>query len=306
VSEATPARPTGSGSVARTGNIYDLGYRNYDGVRLGRRSAFMALFTYSLLSIWGIGRSWVAKLFPWGLTIIALVPALVLLAIAALAPDEFEITQPEEYFGFVSIVLALICAVAAPDLIGRDQRNRTLSLYFSRALDRLDYAGAKLGALVLSLFLILCVPQVLLQTGNAVAADDLTLYLEDNLDVIPPVFISSALVALFMASLTLAISIFTTRRAFATGAVIAAFVILTAVGGILVNTLEGDSQKYALLVSPVLVPEGVVYWVFGEDPPIDSELTEAGLSGIYYLTALLLYTGVCLAVLYRRITRMSV
>ena len=306
MSEASHAQPTGPSARTPAGSIYDLGYRGYDGPRLGRRYAFMSLFSYSMLSIWGIGRSWLAKLFPWGLAIIALVPAVIILAVAALVPAEFEVARPEEYYGFVSIVLALICAVAAPDLIGRDQRHHTLALYFSRALDRLDYAGAKLGALVLSLFLVLSLPQVFLQIGNAVATDDLTQYLQDNIDIIPPVLATSALAAVFMASLSLAISIHTSRRAFATGAVIAAFVILAALGTIFVNTLDGDAQKYSLLVSPFGILEGVVFWIFGAEPLSGSEIEEAGLSGGYYLIAILIYTAVFLGVLYRRITRMSV
>ena len=288
------------------GSIFDLGYRNYEGERLGRRYAFTALFVYTMLSIWGIGRSWVAKLFTWGLAVIALLPAVVILAVAALAPEEFEVAKPEDYFGFVSIVLALICAVTAPDLIGRDQRHHTLSLYFSRALNRIDYASAKLGALIISLFLVLCIPQVFLQLGNAVATDDLTGYLEGNLDVIPPVIASSAVVGVFMASMTLAISIFTSRRAFATGAVIAAFVILTVIGGILVQTLEGEARQYSLLISPLPILEGTVYWVFSVESPADSDVARAGLAGGYYLLAALAYTAVCLVILYRRILRMNV
>jgi ABC-2 type transport system permease protein len=298
VSEVSRAQPSGS--------IYDLGYRNYQGARLGRRYAFTSLFLYTLLSIWGVGRSWGAKLFPWGLAGIALLPTLAFLAVAALAPEDFEVSQPEDYFGFVSIVLALFCAVAAPDLIGRDQRHHTLALYFSRALDRVDYAGAKLGALVVSLFLILCVPQVFLQAGNAVATDDLTGYVQDNLDVIPPVVASSALVAMMMATMSLAISIFTARRAIATVAVIIAFVILTVIGGILLETLEGDSRQYSLLGSPLLVLEGVVYWVFGTAPPPESDLTLAGLGTSYYFVAMALYTAAFLAIIFRRISRMSV
>jgi ABC-2 type transport system permease protein len=298
MSEASPASPTG--------NIYDLGYRGYDGPRFGRRYAFMALFTYSLLSIWGIGRSWLAKLFPWGLAVIAAVPAFAQLAIAAIAPAEFDFVRPEEYYGFVSIVLALFCAVAAPDLIGRDQRNRTLALYFSRALDRLDYGLAKLAALIVSLFLVLSVPQVLLELGNGVAREDLVAYFQDNVDIIPPIIASSALIAVFMASLTLAISIHAVRRAFATGAVIASFVILTSVGGILVNTIEGAAQQYAILISVLDIQEGLVYWLFSADVSPGSDLAIAGLDGVYYLIAVLAYTAVCLGVLYRRITRMSV
>jgi ABC-2 type transport system permease protein len=265
----------------------------------------MALFSYSLLSIWGIGRSWLAKLFPWLLAIVALIPAVVILAVAALAPEDFEIARPEEYYGFVSIILGLMCAVAAPDLIGRDQRNHTLSLYFSRALDRVDYASAKLASLVVSLFLVLCIPQVFLQLGNAVATDDLTEYMKDNLDVIPPVLLTSAVVAVFMASLTMAISIFAMRRAFATGAVIAVFVIFTAMGGIFVNTLDGGAQQYSLLLSPFGLLEGMVYWVFGADPILGSDIGEADLPGAYYLAAALAYSTVCLAVFFRRILRMN-
>jgi ABC-2 type transport system permease protein len=306
MSEASRPPPAAPSTGLRTGNIYDLGYRNYEGVRLGRRYAFTSLFIYTLLAIWGIGRSWVAKLFVWGLTVIALLPAVIILAVAALVPEEFEVAQPEDYFGFVSIVLALICAVVAPDLIGRDQRHHTLSLYFSRALSRLDYASSKFGALFVSLFLVLAVPQVFLQLGNAVATDDLTAYLEDNLDVIPPVIGSSAVVAALMAALTMAISIFTSRRAFATGAVIAAFVILTVIGGILVETLDGDARQYSLLASPILILEGAVYWIFGVEAPSDSDISRAGLDGGYYLVAALAYAVLCLAVYYRRILRMSV
>jgi len=298
VSETTRQQPAG--------NIFDLGYRSYDGPRLGRRYAFASLFLYTLLSIWGVGRSWGAKLFPWGLSVIALLPALVLLGIASLAPAEFEVSQPEDYFGFVSIILALFCAAVAPDLIGRDQRHSTLALYFSRALDRRDYAGAKLTALSLSLFLVLYVPQIFLQTGNAVAAADLTDYLKDNVDVIPPVLISSALVAVFMASMAMAIASFTPRRAFATRAIIVAIIILTVTGGILVETLDGDARQYSLLISPLLIMEGVVYWVFDVSPPPDSDLARAGLDMGYYFVAGLLYTAGFLALLYRRISRMGV
>ncbi|HEX5140601.1 MAG TPA: ABC transporter permease subunit [Dehalococcoidia bacterium] len=299
MSEAAPSRQP-------AGNIYDLGYRHYEGVRLGRSYAARSLFVYSFWSVWGIGRSWMAKLFPMGLAAIALIPALILLAIAALAPDEFEVAKPEDYYGFVSIVLALFCAVAAPELVGRDQRQRTLALYFSRALSRFDYASTKVAALVLSLFLVLVVPQVFLQVGNGVAADSLSDYFKDNLDVLPPIIASSAIVAVFMGAISLAIAIQTPRRAFAMGAVIAAFAILSALGGILVNTVTGDAQKYALLISPFGLLEGLVYWVFSVEPPFDSNVTKAGLDGVFYFVASIAYAALALAIVYRRIERMGV
>ena len=51
-----PAGPTGS--------IYDIGYRGYDGPRLGRRHAFATLFVAGIRAIFGLGRSGRAKIVP--------------------------------------------------------------------------------------------------------------------------------------------------------------------------------------------------------------------------------------------------
>mgnify|MGYP001583970183 CR=1 FL=1 len=47
-----------------TGSIYDLGYRGYDGPRLGRRHAVVALFVHGLRAVFGLGRSGRSKIAP--------------------------------------------------------------------------------------------------------------------------------------------------------------------------------------------------------------------------------------------------
>jgi ABC-2 type transport system permease protein len=205
----------------RSGSIYDLGYRRYEGERLGRRFAILSLYMYSLRSIFGFGRGWLNKLFPIGLAGVANVPAAIQVAIAALVPADFEYLAPENFFAFVSIVLTLFCAFAAPEIIGPDQRNGTLSLYFSRALSRMDYAVAKLLALYLALFIVLLIPQLLLQVGEAVADDDLVTYLRQNADLLLPIFGSSVVAAVVLGSVSLAIASQASRRMFSTGAVVA-------------------------------------------------------------------------------------
>jgi hypothetical protein len=76
-------------------------------------------------------------------------------------------------------------------------------------------------------------------------------------------------------------------------------------GGIFVNTLDGGAQQYSLLLSPFGLLEGMVYWVFGADPILGSDIGEADLPGAYYLAAALAYSTVCLAVFFRRILRMN-
>ena len=56
--------------------------------------------------------------------------------------------------GSVGAFAILLVAVQAPELLGRDVRYRVLTLYFSRALLREDYALAKLAALTTAVLIL--------------------------------------------------------------------------------------------------------------------------------------------------------
>ena len=139
------------------GSIYDLGYQSYQGPRLGRRSAVVALYTQSLRACFGIGRGGRAKIAPFTLAGLAILPAVLAVGFAALAAqagpggDAIEQASPiryDSYHGLVSVLIMLFCAAQAPELFGRDQRYGVLPLYFSRVLTRTDYALAKVGGLM--------------------------------------------------------------------------------------------------------------------------------------------------------------
>jgi ABC-2 type transport system permease protein len=288
------------------GSIYDLGYRRYDGVRLGRSHAIWVLFIYSLRGIFGIGRSTMAKVFPIGLAIIAFIPSLAQIAIAAISPAEFEVIEPVDYFGFVAIVVALFCAVVAPEIIGRDQRHQTLPLYFSRTLLRTDYVSAKIASLLVALLLIFAVPQLLLILGSAVASDDLLDTFKDEADQLLPIIASSMVVAGFFSAMSVTIASQSPRRAIATGAVLAYFIIFTTLGAILVDTTTGDVRKFSVLIGPGDFLEGAVRWIFDAPPEPDTAVYKANLAGGYYLLASVAYIAGSLAILYRRYIRLSV
>ena len=127
-------------------SIYDLGYRHYDGSRTGRWGTFATLYASSVRSAFGFGRRTSSKIIPITLAVFAFIPAFIQVGLGAITSGldaDIEIFEHEDYFGYVQIVLVLFCAAVAPELVGRDQRNRTLSLYFSRALSRIDYALAQ-------------------------------------------------------------------------------------------------------------------------------------------------------------------
>ena len=71
---------TTESSVAAAGNggvIHDLGYRRYEGQRLGRAGIIRALYWHSLRSAFGIGRGAKAKIVPLFTFIVMCLPAIV-------------------------------------------------------------------------------------------------------------------------------------------------------------------------------------------------------------------------------------
>jgi hypothetical protein len=88
--------------------------------------------------------------------------------------------------------------------------------------------------------------------------------------------------------------------------VIASFTILTTMGGILTETLTGSLKHYSLLMSPLGLLEGAVYYIFGATPSLDTNLAKADLNGVWYVVAALVYTGIAAGVLYRKMQRLSI
>jgi ABC-2 type transport system permease protein len=285
---------------AAGGSIYDLGYRHYTGPRLGRPHAVWAMYVQSLRSIFGIGRPLTSKIGPWLLTGAAYVPALVQLGIASISSGDLEVLKPEEYYTYIQIVLALFIAVVAPELAGRDQRSRTLSLYFSRAIVRDDYALAKYAALVTALLGLTLIPQLVLFVGNGVALDDLGGYVEKEWEDVPAAAASAVIISLLFGGIGLAISAQTSRRAYSTIAIIAVMVISSVVGITLVESIEGDGGRYGILISPFSIADGLTYWFFDATADPDDPLTTANLWGGTYAVVGLAISLACLGLILRR------
>lgn len=288
----------------RGGNIYDLGYRHYDGVRLGRQAAILSLYFYTLRGAFGLGRRTAAKIMPVAITILAFVPAVVQLGVAGLLSEEVEIISPENYFGFVEVPVALFCAAVAPEICGRDMRQRTLSLYFSRALSRTDYALAKLAAFATAVAFLTLLPQFVLVIGNGLANEDLVEYVQDNWKDIPRTVAAGAAIAVTAAAVSLAIASQTSRRSYATVAVVAWFLLTLPIAGILVFEV-GGAGKLAAFLSPFDFMYGAVLWIFNADPGTDSTQTEAGYALWTYGVAIALYAAAGIYFTLRRFQRIA-
>ena len=275
------------------GSIFDLGYQSYVGPRLGRRSAVRALFTQTIRACFGIGRGGRAKIAPFTLAGLAVLPAALAVGFAALAAqagpggEVIEDASPIRYsiyHGLVSVLIMLFCAAQAPELFGRDQRYGVLPLYFSRVLTRTDYALAKVFGLMVALFAVDIAPYLILFVGRVFVAPDPATGLADEIAQVPRFLLQSLLVAGFFGGIASVIAAWTPRRAYATAAIIAVFIIPPIIVAIISSQTSQDLARVIILFSPGDILDGTNAAIFGSIP--DSPVVASvDLPGWTYLAA---------------------
>ncbi len=283
-----------------TGTIYDIGYRHYDGPRLGRRGAIGAIVGAGLRAVFGFGRSGRSKIIPWGAVILAALPAVVAVAVRVLAGDILDLYDYDGYVWNIGALLPIFIAAQAPELVVNDIRHRVLPLYFSRPIRRIDYVAAKIAALAIGLLAITLAPVLLLFIGRVLSTDDLVAAVGEEIGAMPEIIGNGVIHAVVLASIGLAICSLAGRRAYAAGAVLAVFLI----GGVISDSFSENGQDVAAFVSPLAVLDGTRQWLFGGAvdgaPAATSELPLA----LYGLAALILVlvSWAVLAFRYRRLT----
>lgn len=287
---------------APAGTIYDIGYRHYDGPRLGRRAAIGAVLRSGLRAVFGMGRSARSKVVPWGAVILAALPAVVAVAIRVLAGDLLELYSYANYLWQIGILMPVFVAAQAPELVVNDIRHRVLPLYFSRPMSRVDYVGARVGALALGLLAITLLPIVILFVGRVLAAEDLLGALGDEAGALPGIVISGLIHAVALASLGIAVSSLAARRAYAAGAVLAIFL----VGSVVSEVFAGPAgfAEIAPFLNPLAILDGTRQWLFGtavDGSPVASSGVPLAAFGI----ATLVLTMASWAVLAWRYGRMT-
>ena len=291
------ASPPAAGGV-----IHDLGYRRYDGPRLGRRRIVAALAWHSFRSAFGFGRGPKAKVVP-AITFLAIcLPAVV---------NAFVMSRGNpravDYDTYVPVlrdfIMIIFVAVQAPELVSRDLRSRVLPLYFSRPIKPGDYPLAKYLGFTAACLVMLEVPLLLLYGGSVANVHGGAAGWAETRALIPGLLVALmwavalAAIGLFLASLT-------GRRSFATGAVAIAFLLTYTVAEILLQveteaaTHAGGSvvpslaEKVSGLFSPFTLFDGVRLWLGATDP--GDNVLRPGAFGAVYALVLIVLVGLCL------------
>ena len=287
-----------------SGTIYDIGYRSYDGPRLGRRGALAAVVGSGLRAAFGFGRSGRAKVVPWGTVILAVLPAGIAVGIRVLAGDLIDLYSYENYVWSIGALPPIFIAAQAPELVVNDIRYRVLPLYFSRPMGRFDYVVAKLVALALALLSITLLPVLVLFGGRILAEDDVLAALGDEMGALPGIVGSGLLHAVVLASIGIAICSLAARRAYAAGAILAIFLTGSVMSAILADEGEGAMLAVAPFLYPIAILDGAREWAFGgavDGSPVGPSGLPLWVFGLATLV-LALVSWAVLAWRYRRIT----
>ena len=213
------------------GQVFDLGYLNYDGPREGRARARKALFVNGIRTCFGLGRGAMAKVLPILFFLAVMAPAAVFSIMAGLfgetLVDLVDLPGHADYYEVVSVILFIFAAIIAPELLCTDRRSGVINLYLVRPLTSNDYILGRWSAFFLVSLVFIYSGQVLLLIGLTLGAPEPMEYLRENwLDI--PRFLGAGLaIAIITTTIPLAAASLTDRRAYATVAVIGLFLIST-------------------------------------------------------------------------------
>ncbi|MFI9589636.1 ABC transporter permease [Nonomuraea sp. NPDC052265] len=241
--------------------IYDIGYRHYDGPRMGGAYATRALTVHSLRGVFGLGRPARSKIVPFALVVIMLLPMVVSIALMALAKQ-----RGIPYSGFAVVmqpVVAIFLASQAPTVVAPDLRHRVLPLYLSRPLTVLQYVTAKVAAMTAALFLLVGAPLTLMWIGELVVDMPGPPATGEYLGAL----LMALLLALLLAAFGLALASFTPRRGLGVASVITVYLLASAsvplLYGTMINTGNESAAPWAWLMNPFWLVDSVQSWLFG-------------------------------------------
>jgi ABC-2 type transport system permease protein len=267
--------------------IYDVGYRSYDGPRSAPIWALVTIWRHTLQRVLGLHRSFRHKVLPGLALVIAFVPALIFVGIAAFLPIEpgHDDILPSygEYASLITLALALFASMVAPESLCTDRRTGMLDLYLAGPLDVTRYLAAKWATVVSVMLVMTAGPQLFLLAAYGIenkgpsAAGTPLLLLQ--------ILAAGLGVALFYTAVAMAVSSLTTRRAVAAVAVVLLLLVPSIVVGVAIES-SGAPDELALLAPLELAPE--FSWrvlddtraASADDPPITNVSTGLVVAGV--------------------------
>ncbi len=283
----------------RTGVIHDIGYRHYDGPRLGPSYIRRSLYVDTLRGAFGLGRSSRSKVMPFLLLTVMVLPSLVVGIVTSYVGLDSLPLGYTEYVLTLQVAVIVFVGAQSPAVMSRDLRFRVAALYFSRPLSRRQYVQAKYAAMATALFVLMALPLTLLLAGALLAELPLGEQLPDYLRAMG----GAVLHALVLAGIGLVVAAMTPRRGLGVAAVVGVLLVLSGlqatVMALAVEFGDATFMGYTGLISPFTLVDGVVSGVLGAQSSIETGPPGALGATVFSGLVVLLVVG-CYAALVAR------
>jgi ABC-2 type transport system permease protein len=286
-------------SPARAGAIHDIGYRRYDGPRLGASYIRRSLFVETLRGAFGLGRSARSKVMPFLLLGVMALPAAVVGIVTSYLKLSSLPLGYTEYVFTLQIAITVFLGSQSPAVMSRDLRFRVAPLYFSRPLSRRQYVQAKYAGMASAMFVLMGLPITLLLAGALLAELPLGDQLPDYLRAMA----GAAVAALVLAGIGLTVAAMTPRRGLGVAAVVGVLLVLSGLQATVRAMAEEFGNDtfagYTGLLSPYSLVDGVMAGPFGAQSVMATPPHGVLMSTIFCLVAVAIVVG-CYAALVAR------
>ncbi len=285
--------------------VYERAYRGYTGPSAQAWSRFAVVSRYALLEVF---RSRLFLAFFVACLVWPLACAIVIYlhynleALSILDLSALELIQIDTTFfryGFMipqTLMAFLLVLIVGPALVSPDLRNNALPLILSRPLNKTDYIAGKFLVLALLTSAITWVPGLLLFTFQGYLAG--VSWVTEHLRLALAMFVGSWMWIVVLSAFALAISAWVKWKPWARIVFLGLTFIMTAVGQVFRLIFESPMGS---LLSLFDLADRVWDQLFGIEASGGEQL-----SPFLAWLALLAFTGVCTAILYRRLRAFEV
>jgi ABC-2 type transport system permease protein len=264
-------------TAGQDARLFDLGYRSYEGPLHTPARAILTLAVFTAKRVLGLGRGARHKVLPAITLAIALLPALISLIFSVVADEILvdDLISYGEYTFFIGSALVLFAALVAPEALCPDRRTGLLALYLAGPLDRNRYLVAKAAGVTGVMLLITVAPLLFMLAAFVLAG--LGPSLGETPELLLQIVASGVATALLYASLSMAVSSFTTRK---TAAAVASVLLFFVPVSVVRSAIEsaGAPDELDLLSFPFVAAD-LSYRIFGETPE-DGESIAALSAGV--------------------------
>ncbi len=261
--QTAPPSPA-SNAGAADAQIYEQGYRSYQGPRTGVSGAIKSLWVHSVRAVLGLGRPARHKIMPVAVILFSFTPAVVFVGLAALLPSEIEesvLPTYAEYYPFITAALFLFAAFVAPELLCTDRRTGMLGVYLASPLSRATYLLGKLLSIMSILAIVTIGPPLLLLIALSLVDAGPSGW-GDGFSLGFKIVLAGLAMSAYFAAISMAVSAATDRRAAATAVILGLLVGTPIVFNLLVGA--GDLPDFLLLGDLLSVPVELAFRIHGE------------------------------------------